>query len=93
MVSLVPKYDNEAAGERHDLTGHNQMLNSLIAREMARTGDDWAMKELIRDSFFHAMGGKSDSNRVMFNRALKHLTDEEWITMDAAGKISRTSPF
>lgn len=93
MVSLVPKYDNEACGERNDLTGHNQMLNSLIAREMARTGDDWVMKELVRDSFFHAMGGKSDSNRVMFNRALKHLTDEEWITMDAAGKISRTSPF
>lgn len=93
MVSLVPKYDNEASGERHDLTGHNQMLNSLIAREMARTGDDWVMKELVRDSFMHALGGKSDSAAAQFRRALKCLTEDEWIVMDANGKITRSDPF
>lgn len=93
MVSLVPKYDNEASGERHDLTGHNQMLNSLIAREMARTGDDWAMKELVRDSFMRALGGKSDSAAAQFRRALKCLTEDEWIVIDANGKITRSDPF
>jgi hypothetical protein len=93
MVSLVPKYDQAAASERHDLTGHNQTLNSLIAREMARTGDEWVMKELVRDSFYHALGGKSDANRAQFSRSLRALTDDGWITVDAAGKITRESPF
>lgn len=93
MVSLVPKHDQHAAGERHDLTGVNQTLNNLIAREMARTGDDWVMRELVRDSFYHAMGGKSDSTRVQFSRALKCLADDQWITIDDNGKIERSDPF
>ena len=93
MSSLVAKYDQAAAGERHDLTGHNQTLNSLIAREMARTGDDWVMKELVRDSFCHALGGKSESSNAQFRRALKSLIDDEWVTMDANGKITRSDPF
>jgi hypothetical protein len=93
MVSLVPKYDQAAAIERNDLSGPNQTLNNLIAQEMARTGDDWVMKELVRDSFYYAMGGKSDTSRTQFNRALKHLTDEEWVIMDNNGKITRSSPF
>lgn len=93
MVSLVPKYDQAAESERHDLTGHNQTLNSLIAREMARTGDDWVMKELVRDSFYHALGGKSDANRAQFSRSLRALVDDGWVNVDPAGKISRESPF
>ena len=93
MVSLVPKHDQAASHERQDLNGTNQTLNNLVAREMARTGDDWVMKELVRDSFYHAMGGKSDSARVQFNRSLKHLIEEEWVSMDEAGKITRADPF
>lgn len=93
MVSLVPKYDAAASAGRNDLSGPNQTLNNLIAQEMARTGDDWVMKELVRDSFYHALGGKSDTSRTQFNRALKHLTDDEWIIMDVGGKITRSSPF
>lgn len=93
MISLVPRFDSAAASERADLTGHNQTINNLIAREMARTGDDWVMREFIREAFYHALGEKTDAARMQFGRAIRSLIDDEWITMDAEGKITRASPF
>lgn len=94
MVSLVPK---SVLGEhefmRSDLSGHPQTLNDLIASEMARNGQDFCMKPFVQDSFYHAMGGKSEANRKNFSRALDKLVTDEWVTIDEYGKIERTSPY
>jgi putative DNA primase/helicase len=83
----------QAAGEVtmvDDLTGHPQTLNNLIANEMSRRGNSFVMKDFLRDSFYHAIG-KQD--RKAFSRAMDKLVEDEWVVMDASGKIERSEVF
>lgn len=83
----------QAAGEAtmvDDLTGHPQTLNNLIANEMSRRGNSFVMKDFLRDSFYHAIG-KQD--RKAFSRALDKLVEDEWVVIDASGKIERSEVF
>lgn len=73
-----------------DLSGHPQTLNNLIANEMSRRGNSFVMKDFLRDSFYHAIG-KQD--RKAFSRALDKLVEDEWVVIDASGKIERQEVF
>lgn len=80
---------------REDLSGSSQMINNLIAHEMARTGDDWVFYTPLRDSFFAKMGtDKRDSNTKMaWDRGIKKLLADEWIIKDLNGKITRAEVY
>nr|DAV52984.1 MAG TPA: replicative DNA helicase [Caudoviricetes sp.] len=80
---------------REDLSGSSQMINNLIAHEMARTGDDWVFYTPLRDSFFAKMGtDKRDSNTKMaWDRGIKKLLADEWIHKDLNGKITRAEVY
>lgn len=80
---------------REDLSGSSQMINNLIAHEMARTGDDWVFYTPLRDSFFAKMGAdKRDSNTKMaWDRGIKKLLADEWIHKDLNGKITRAEVY
>jgi putative DNA primase/helicase len=91
MASLtltVKKDGMPSAGD--DLTGHPQTLNNLIAIEMSRSGNEFVMKDFLRDSFYHAIG-KQD--RKAFSRAIDKLIDDDWISIDGHGKIERSEIF
>lgn len=96
MTSLTLSPSNEdGVPAREDLTGSSQMINNLIAHEMARTGDDWVFYTPLRDSFFAKMGtDKRDSNTKMaWDRGIKKLLADEWITKDLNGKITRAEVY
>lgn len=96
MTSLTLSPSNDDGGPaREDLTGSSQMINNLIAHEMARTGDDWVFYTPLRDSFFSKMGAdKRDSNTKMaWDRGIKKLLADEWITKDLNGKITRAEVY
>jgi putative DNA primase/helicase len=93
MVSLVPKATHTGDDSMgHELTGHANTVNNIIAAEIARNGGS-CMKQFVQDSFYHAVGGKSDANRKAFARALDQLVIDGWITIDAHGKIERAPIF
>ena len=91
---LAPAADGDIP-TREDLSGSSQMINNLIAHEMARTGDDWVFYTPLRDSFFAKMGtDKRDSNTKMaWDRGIKKLLADEWISKDLNGKITRSEVY
>ncbi len=93
-LTLTPANDGEMPS-REDLSGSAQMINNLIAHEMARTGDDWVFYTPLRDSFFARMGtDKRDSNTKMaWDRGIKKLLADEWIIKDLNGKITRAEVY
>lgn len=93
-LTLSPSSD-EGVPAREDLSGSSQMINNLIAHEMARTGDDWVFYTPLRDSFFAKMGtDKRDSNTKMaWDRGIKKLLADEWIFKDLNGKITRAEVY
>lgn len=93
-LTLSPSSD-EGVPAREDLSGSSQMINNLIAHEMARTGDDWVFYTPLRDSFFAKMGtDKRDSNTKMaWDRGIKKLLADEWIIKDLNGKITRAEVY
>lgn len=96
LTSLIlsPAADGDIP-TREDLSGSSQMINNLIAHEMARTGDDWVFYTPLRDSFFAKMGtDKRDSNTKMaWDRGIKKLLADEWIHKDLNGKITRAEVY
>lgn len=96
LTSLIlsPAADGDIP-TREDLSGSSQMINNLIAHEMARTGDDWVFYTPLRDSFFAKMGtDKRDSNTKMaWDRGIKKLLADEWIIKDLNGKITRAEVY
>lgn len=96
LTSLIlsPAADGDIPS-REDLSGSAQMINNLIAHEMARTGDDWVFYTPLRDSFFAKMGtDKRDSNTKMaWDRGIKKLLADEWISKDLNGKITRSEVY
>lgn len=96
LTSLIlsPAADGDIP-TREDLSGSSQMINNLIAHEMARTGDDWVFYTPLRDSFFAKMGtDKRDSNTKMaWDRGIKKLLADEWIHKDLNGKITRAEIY
>ena len=96
LTSLIlsPAADGDIPS-REDLSGSSQMINNLIAHEMARTGDDWVFYTPLRDSFFAKMGtDKRDSNTKMaWDRGIKKLLADEWISKDLNGKITRSEVY
>lgn len=96
LTSLIlsPAADGDIP-TREDLSGSSQMINNLIAHEMARTGDDWVFYTPLRDSFFAKMGtDKRDSNTKMaWDRGIKKLLADEWISKDLNGKITRSEVY
>lgn len=96
LTSLIlsPAADGDIP-TREDLSGSSQMINNLIAHEMARTGDDWVFYTPLRDSFFAKMGtDKRDSNTKMaWDRGIKKLLADEWIHKDLNGKITRSEVY
>lgn len=96
LTSLIlsPAADGDIPS-REDLSGSSQMINNLIAHEMARTGDDWVFYTPLRDSFFAKMGtDKRDSNTKMaWDRGIKKLLADEWIHKDLNGKITRAEVY
>lgn len=96
LTSLIlsPAADGDIPA-REDLSGSSQMINNLIAHEMARTGDDWVFYTPLRDSFFAKMGtDKRDSNTKMaWDRGIKKLLADEWIIKDLNGKITRAEVY
>lgn len=96
LTSLIlsPAADGDIP-TREDLSGSSQMINNLIAHEMARTGDDWVFYTPLRDSFFAKMGtDKRDSNTKMaWDRGIKKLLADEWIIKDLNGKITRSEVY
>jgi len=96
MGSLTLTLSNDSGQpSRDDLSGSPQMINNLIAHEMARTGDDWVFYTPLRDSFFSKMGtDKRDSNTKMaWDRGIKKLLADEWISKDLNGKITRCEVY
>lgn len=93
-LTLTPASDGDMPA-REDLSGSAQMINNLIAHEMARTGDDWVFYTPLRDSFFAKMGtDKRDSNTKMaWDRGIKKLLADEWIIKDLNGKITRAEVY
>lgn len=93
-LTLTPANDGDMPA-REDLSGSAQMINNLIAHEMARTGDDWVFYTPLRDSFFARMGtDKRDSNTKMaWDRGIKKLLADEWISKDLNGKITRSEVY
>lgn len=93
-LTLTPANDGDMPA-REDLSGSAQMINNLIAHEMARTGDDWVFYTPLRDSFFAKMGtDKRDSNTKMaWDRGIKKLLADEWIIKDLNGKITRAEVY
>jgi RecA/RadA recombinase len=91
MGSLVLKKTvGGSTGGVDDLTGHPQTLNNLVALNMSSSGQDFVMKEFLRDSFYHAIGRQ---DRKAFTRSLEKLVDDGWVAMDSNGKIERNEVF
>ena len=80
---------------RPDLTGHKQTINSLVASEMARTGEDWVFKAMVQDAFFAVMGAdkKHGATKTAWSRGMSDLIEDGWLEMDGNGRITRPSPY
>lgn len=76
---------------REDLTGSQQIIHNLIAKEMSRTGDDWVFYTPLRDSYFSLMGAAKGDNttKTSWDRGIKKLLADNWIEKDLNGKITR----
>jgi len=94
MISLVPRAVNIGDGSSmtQELTGHASTVNNIIGQEIARNGGS-CMKQFVQDSFFHAVGGRNETTRKQFRRAMDQLVLDGWITVEEHGKIERAPVF
>lgn len=89
-LTLNPSNDGDMPS-REDLTGSQQIIHNLIAKEMSRTGDDWVFYTPLRDSYFSLMGSdkKDNTTKTSWDRGIKKLLADNWIEKDLNGKITR----
>ena len=95
LTSLVLSASTSGDDMRPDLTGHKQTINSLVASEMARTGEDWVFKAMVQDAFFAVMGAdkKHGATKTAWSRGMSDLIEDGWLEMDGNGRITRPSPY
>lgn len=95
MGSLTLTLSDAPGDMRPDLTGHKQTINSLVASEMARTGEDWVFKAMVQDAFFAVMGAdkKHGATKTAWSRGINDLVVDGWLEMDANGRITRPNPY
>lgn len=95
MGSLTLTLSNDAGDMRPDLTGHKQTINSLVASEMARTGEDWVFKAMVQDAFFALLGvdKKHGATKTAWSRGMSDLLADGWLEIDANGRITRPNPY
>jgi putative DNA primase/helicase len=95
MGSLTLTLSSDAGDMRPDLTGHKQTINSLVASEMARTGEDWVFKSMVQDAFFAVMGAdkKHGATKTAWSRGMSDLIEDGWLEMDGNGRITRPNPY
>lgn len=95
MGSLTLTLSSDAGDMRPDLTGHKQTINSLVASEMARTGEDWVFKSMVQDAFFAVLGvdKKHGATKTAWSRGINDLVVDGWLEIDANGRITRPNPY
>jgi hypothetical protein len=95
MGSLTLTMSNSPGDMRPDLTGHKQTINSLVASEMARTGEDWVFKSMVQDAFFAVMGvdKKHGATKTAWSRGINDLVVDGWLEIDGNGRITRPNPY
>lgn len=95
LTSLVLSASTSGDDMRPDLTGHKQTINSLVASEMARTGEDWVFKAMVQDAFFAVMGAdkKHGATKTAWSRGMADLLEDGWLEMDGNGRITRPNPY
>lgn len=95
MGSLTLTLSDAPGDMRPDLTGHKQTINSLVASEMARTGEDWVFKSMVQDAFFALLGvdKKHGATKTAWSRGMSDLLADGWLEMDENGRITRPNPY
>lgn len=95
MGSLTLTLSDSPGDMRPDLTGHKQTINSLVASEMARTGEDWVFKSMVQDAFFAVLGvdKKHGATKTAWSRGMSDLLADGWLEMDENGRITRPNPY
>lgn len=95
LASLVLTQADAGTDMRPDLTGHKQTINSLVASEMARTGEDWVFKSMVQDAFFAVLGvdKKHGATKTAWSRGINDLVVDGWLEIDSNGRITRPNPY
>lgn len=95
MGSLTLTLSDSPGDMRPDLTGHKQTINSLVASEMARTGEDWVFKSMVQDAFFAVLGvdKKHGATKTAWSRGINDLVIDGWLEIDGNGRITRPNPY
>ena len=96
MASLTLKLSQfgdipDAPKARNAMPDYMVNVNNVITAEMIRTGEDYVFQTMARDAFFAAMGAPKShgTTKMQWSRGIGQLAEEGWVSIDAAGKITR----